>query len=101
MLDFVMIDDHRFVKDTRIISPKFIIKVPPRDLMIKGGEVYGIWDEETKLWVTEEGAINYLIKSVDHDLDICADNHQRMAALCPLIICGTLIQSRWTSSVSM
>ena len=76
MLDFVMIDDHRFVKDTRIINPKFIIKVPPRDLMIKGGEVYGIWDEESKLWVTEERAINYLIDTVDKELDICAKKHR-------------------------
>jgi hypothetical protein len=81
MLDFVMIDDHRFVKDTRVINPKFIIKVPPRDLMIKGGEVYGIWDDETKLWVTAEDAINYLIRVVDRELDICAENHRKQGGV--------------------
>ena len=47
MLDFVIIDDHQFVKDTRIIKPKFdLSKIPPDDLMIRGGELYAVWNEK-------------------------------------------------------
>ena len=74
MLDFVMIDDKGFQKDTRIIKPKFdLSKIPPNDLMIRGGDIYAVWDENTKLWVTEADAFKYIVKSIDKDLKECAD----------------------------
>jgi hypothetical protein len=50
------------------VYPKFIIK-SSKDLMIRGGDFYAIWDENAGLWSTdEETAINL----IDEELDIYA-----------------------------
>ena len=36
------------------IYPKFIIKSPSRDLMIRGGDFYAVWCEDRGLWSTSE-----------------------------------------------
>ena len=53
MLDFFIISTRSVKKDLVEIYPKFIIK-KSSDLMIRGGDFYAIWNEETKLWSTDE-----------------------------------------------
>ena len=76
MLDFVMIDDSKFSKDTRVINPKFILKIPPGDLMIRGGDVYAVWNEQAGMWITESAAMQFIIETIDNGLKECADAHK-------------------------
>lgn len=43
MLDFIDITYKKY-KDVRQYYPEFIVK-PSKDLMVRGGEFYAIWDE--------------------------------------------------------
>lgn len=82
MLDFVKIDDSRFEKDTRVINPKFIIKIPPKDLMIRGGKLYGVWDEDNHMWIRDdhgEGR-NYVKETVDAELSRVSEKYKAMGA---------------------
>ena len=82
MLDFVIIDDHQFVKDTRIIKPKFdLSKIPPDDLMIRGGELYAVWNEKEKLWVKDAAALRFIINSIDDDMNKCADEYRKQGGV--------------------
>lgn len=46
------------------VYPEFSV-TPPKDLMVRGKAFYAVWDEETKLWSTDE----YLVqKLVDDDI---------------------------------
>lgn len=59
MLDFLTIAT-RTVKNNVEVVPKFIIK-NSKDLMIRGGDFYAIWDEEQKMWSTDEQDVIRLI----------------------------------------
>ena len=52
MLDFLIVSARKTKNGTEIY-PRFVIK-KSSDLMIRGGDFYAIWDEETKLWSTDE-----------------------------------------------
>lgn len=52
MLDFMTIET-KFTKSSVEIYPKFKIK-KSKDLMIRGGDFYAIWDDERKMWSTDE-----------------------------------------------
>lgn len=65
MLDFLMVTARPVKRGTIEIYPKFIIR-SSKDLMIRGGDFYAIWDEESGLWSTNEEVALYLIdKAVD------------------------------------
>lgn len=70
MLDFMTIST-RTVKNSTEIGPKFIIK-KSKDLMIRGGDFYAIWDEERKMWSTDEDDVTRLI---DNELRKYVDDH--------------------------
>lgn len=53
MLDFLMVSAKSTKRGTIEIYPKFVIK-KSSDLMIRGGDFYAIWNDELKLWSTEE-----------------------------------------------
>ena len=53
MLDFLLISTRSPKKGITEIYPKFIAK-DSSDLMIRGGDFYAIYDEETQLWSTKE-----------------------------------------------
>ena len=53
MSDFYRICVDTKKKDRIVIYPKFLVK-KSKDLMIKGKSFYAIWDEDTKLWSTNE-----------------------------------------------
>ena len=72
MLDFLMIATRNPKRGSVEIYPKFIIK-KSNDLMIRGSDFYAIWDEEQKLWCTEEDAA---IRLIDRELNRYLEEHK-------------------------
>ena len=66
MIDFLSIATRTTKKGTIEVYPKFIIKNPSADLMIRGGDFYAVWVEERGLWSTNEQDV---IQIVDRELD--------------------------------
>lgn len=65
MLDFLRIST-RLTKNGTEIYPTFRTYPKSQDLMIRGGDFYAIWNEETGLWSTNEDDAKYLIdKALD------------------------------------
>ena len=60
MLDFMTISTHKPKSGPLEVYPKFIIK-KSKDLMIRGRDFYAIWDEEAKMWSTDEDDATRLI----------------------------------------
>ena len=67
MVDFFMISTRSTKRGVIEIYPKFIIKSPSSDLMIRGGDFYAVWIEEKGLWSTNEQDVLNLI---DRELDL-------------------------------
>lgn len=63
MLDFLTIAT-RSTKNGTEVFPKFIMK-RSKDLMIRGGDFYAVWDEEQKMWSTDEQDV---IRMIDNEL---------------------------------
>lgn len=65
MYDFVKIVDSPSPKSKfiRIVHPKFVVSSRSKDLMIRGGDFYAVYDEETKLWSTSEDTVTETIDS--------------------------------------
>lgn len=53
MLDFVTIST-RPTKNGTDVYPTFRVSTRTKDLMIRGGDFYAVWDEERGLWSTDE-----------------------------------------------
>ena len=70
MLDFVSIEeksDGRFKKDVvRSIGPEFRV-ISSKDLMIRGGAFYAIWDEYNGIWSKSEDRARELIDKMVYD----------------------------------
>ncbi len=61
MLDFMTINVKTNKKSgLSEVSPKWILK-KPKDLMIRGRDFYAVWDEERKLWSTDEDDVCRLV----------------------------------------
>lgn len=71
MLDFMMVSMRSPKRGTVEIYPKFIIG-SSKDLMIRGGDFYAIWNDEDGLWSTSEDMAQKLI---DRELDIYYEQH--------------------------
>lgn len=65
MLDFLIISTRRTKSGVVEIFPKFKVG-KSKDLMIRGGDFYAIWNAETNLWCTEEESV---IRMIDQELD--------------------------------
>lgn len=64
MLDFLKIKIERYFKKDKgyvDVYPSFVITGKSKDLMIRGGDFYAIWDEESKTWSTEEDTVILLV----------------------------------------
>lgn len=72
MLDFLTIST-RTTKSGVEVIPKFVIKNPSQDLMIRGGDFYAIWDEEQKIWSTSEQDV---VRLIDNELKKYIDEHR-------------------------
>ncbi len=73
MIDFMMVSTRSPKKGIIEIYPKFIIKNPSSDLMIRGGDFYAIWVEERGLWSTDE---QDALRLIDRELDRYADENR-------------------------
>lgn len=73
MLDFMMVSMRSPKRGTVEIYPKFIIG-SSKDLMIRGGDFYAIWNDEEGLWSTSEDMAQKLI---DRELDIYYEQHAK------------------------
>lgn len=71
MLDFLKITQV-VNKKTVEIHPKFMVR-KSKDLMIRGGDFYAIWDEENGLWSTDEYKA---VSIIDHELDLYLKEHK-------------------------
>lgn len=71
MLDFVTISTRLTKQGSMEIFPKFKIK-KSKDLMIRGGDFYAIWDEERGLWSTDEDDV---IRLIDMELEDYKNEH--------------------------
>lgn len=72
MLDFLMVSTRIPKKGLVEIYPKFLVR-SSSDLMIRGGDFYAVWNEDTRLWSTEEETALYLI---DQELDGYFKKHE-------------------------
>ena len=63
-VDFLKIETRPTKKNGVEIFPNFIVR-KSKDLMIRGGDFYAVWDEERGLWSTDEEDATRLI---DHEL---------------------------------
>ena len=73
MLDFLMISTRSTKRGVAEIYPRFIINSKTKDLMIRGGDFYAVWNEEVGLWSTDEqDALNM----IDRQLDIYANEYR-------------------------
>lgn len=72
MLDFMLVTT-RNVKSGIEVIPKFKISDASKDLMIRGGDFYAIWDEKKKMWSTKEADV---VRIVDNELDEYVANHK-------------------------
>lgn len=66
MLDFLMPSRRYPKKGALEIYPKFKIMHSSKDLMIRGGDFYAVWDEDKGLWSLDESTV---IEKVDAALD--------------------------------
>ena len=73
MLDFMTVA-YRSTKSGFEVYPKFIIKTNHKDLMIRGGDFYAIWDEESGMWSTDEGDA---IRLIDQEIDKYVEEHKQ------------------------
>lgn len=49
-------------RDLYVIEPKFKVSVRDSDLMIRSGDFYAVWDQESNLWRTDEA---FVIETID------------------------------------
>lgn len=72
MLDFMTISVKSVKQGSTEILPKFMMK-KSKDLMIRGGDFYAIWDDERGLWSTDEDDV---IRLVDAELKEYYNKHK-------------------------
>ena len=70
MLDFMTISS-RTTKSGVEVSPKFIVR-KSKDLMVRGGDFYAVWDDEKKMWSTDEDDV---VRLVDAEIKKHCDEH--------------------------
>ena len=81
MLDFMTIAS-RYTKDGWEVSPKFIVKYS-KDLMIRGRDFYAIWDEDQKMWSTNE---DDAVRLIDIELNkYVNDNRSKFEGATPKV----------------
>lgn len=64
-MDFLKIC-HKNTKNGVEVFPKFVMKCPSDDLMIRGSDFYAIWDERNGRWSTSE---QDAIRLIDNEID--------------------------------
>ena len=72
MMDFLRIVGLVNKRGVTEIYPRFIVR-KSKDLMIRGGDFYAVWDQEKGMWSTDEDDLNRLI---DAELDAYVEKHK-------------------------
>ena len=70
MSDFFKIYTKSPKKNEVEVYPKFIVNARTKDLMIRGGDFYAVWDEKRGMWSTDEQDV---IDMIDTAIDEYAD----------------------------
>lgn len=78
MLDFVRISTRSKKQGVVEIYPNFVMK-KSSDLMIRGGDFYAVWIEETGLWSTDEQDV---IDIIDRELAIFTKKYKETSGDC-------------------
>lgn len=100
MLDFLMVSE-RVVKkgglETIEIYPKFKIRNPSQDLMIKGNDFYAIWDERKNFWsTTEQDAVEIIDEELDaYARELASRNEPRPIRVLHMWDAETGVIDRW------
>lgn len=82
MLDFFMISCSSPKKDVLEVYPTFIIKANSKDLMIRGGDFYAVWNEDAELWSTSEDDVR---DQVDKSLKQWVEEHKDYCDSFPVV----------------
>lgn len=65
MLDFVTIRENRVKKNCVEVVPDFDVNHHSKDLMIRGGDFYAVWDGNNNIWSQDEQVvINYVDEAI-------------------------------------
>jgi len=81
MLDFFRIQIRSPRKDVKEIYPEFIVD-ETKDLMIRGGDFYAVWDEKKGLWSTKENTASRII-----DREITAFKKEHFSDSDGVVVC--------------
>lgn len=73
MVDFLTVS-YKVSKDYTEIFPKFKLYPKSKDLMIRGGDFYAIWDEKLGLWSMDESDA---LRMIDEALDAYASEYAK------------------------
>lgn len=73
MLDFLIPSVRTKKNGLAEIYPKFKVYPPSKDLMIRGGDFYAIWDEDASIWRKSE---HDALRLIDKDLAEFYDKHK-------------------------
>lgn len=75
-MDFFKVCTRSVKRGTVEIFPKFIIKSPSQDLMIRGGDFYAVWREDQKLWSKDEqDVIDIIDRELDKELEVVREKY--------------------------
>lgn len=72
MLDFLKVSTRSTKRESLEIYPEFLID-KTKDLMIRGGDFYAIWNEDSGLWSTDE---QDAIRLIDREVDRFYEEHK-------------------------
>ena len=73
MIDFLIISTRPSKRGVIEIYPKFRLYPQSKDLMIRGGDFYAIWDEDRMKWSTSESDA---LRLIDNALDNFAEENK-------------------------
>lgn len=82
MLDFVKICEDESKRTVRVY-PNFLVTGNSKDLMIKGGRFYAVWDDRIDFWRTDESVIQELVDQMvlNHAKELITDQNVRCSLL--------------------
>lgn len=87
MLDFMTVS-YKSTRSGFEVFPTFITRTGLKDLMIRGSDFYAIWDEDRRVWSTDEGDV---IRLVDREIDRYIEEHKNF-------LCGNVVRKyMWDS----
>jgi len=89
-VDFLIVSERNSKKDLIEIYPTFKAKTS-KDLMIRGGDFYAIWDEEKGLWSTSQDDV---IDMIDRELDNYYKQHPHQGV-------NTRVLHMWNADTGM